>query len=64
MNGTHGWLERVPTDDNISDLPSRTEYRLLEELGAQWRPAALAQNFISSNPSAGAQLRREIEHHI
>ena len=25
----HIWFERVSTDDNISDLPSREEYKLL-----------------------------------
>ena len=30
------WISRVPTDDNIADLPSREEYDLLFKLGAQW----------------------------
>ena len=30
------WVERVPTDDNISDDPSREAYALLESIGANW----------------------------
>ena len=28
-------VERVPTKANIADLPSREEYQLLEDMGAQ-----------------------------
>ena len=35
-NGHGLWVERVPTKDNIADLPSREEYALLEEIGATW----------------------------
>ena len=31
------WVMRVPSDDNISDSPSRFDYELLEEIGAEWR---------------------------
>ena len=31
------WLVRVPSEQNISDSPSRGDHRLLSELGAQWR---------------------------
>ena len=31
------WVERVPTKENIADLPSRQDERLLGELGAAWR---------------------------
>ena len=31
------WLVRVPSEENISDSPSRGDHRLLSELGAQWR---------------------------
>ena len=37
LNKTFLWIERVSTKDNISDLPSREEYALLEEIGAVWR---------------------------
>lgn len=30
------WIERVPTDENIADLPSREDYELLRKLDAQW----------------------------
>ena len=42
-NHTAVWIERVGTDDNVSDLPSREEHKLLEEIGdgAEWRPPLL-----------------------
>ena len=36
------WIERVPTDDNIADLPSREDYVLLHKLEAQWWEPQLA----------------------
>lgn len=30
------WIERVPTDDNISDLLSRESYGLMRAMGAVW----------------------------
>ena len=41
------WIERVPTADNISDAPSRFDYRLLMELGAKWCRPALANLYLS-----------------
>ena len=38
LNQTHVWIVRVPSDDNLSDLPSREKYELVHELGAVWRP--------------------------
>ena len=29
------WVERVPTEDNIADHPSREEYALLRKIGAK-----------------------------
>ena len=31
------WVDRVPSDDNLADLPSREEYDLLHKMGAVWR---------------------------
>ena len=43
LRGRFGlWVERVPTDDNIADLPSREDYRLLYKLGAKWRKPMIA----------------------
>ena len=36
------WVYRVPTDDNLSDLPSRGEYAILSELGAVWHEPSMA----------------------
>ena len=41
-NRTHIWLERVPTKDNLADLPSREQYDLLCKLGAVWVEPKLA----------------------
>ena len=43
VNKIRVWVERVPTDDNISDLPSRFEYDMLNELGAVWRAPGIAK---------------------
>ena len=45
LNQTHVWIERVASDDNLSDLPSRTEYKLLQDLGAVWRAPLIAKLF-------------------
>ena len=49
------WIERVATDDNISDLPSREEYAPLKKLGAQWRPPMLAELLLDRNLPLGTQ---------
>ena len=35
-NHSHIWVERVPTKDNLADLPSREQYDLVKKLGAVW----------------------------
>ena len=40
------WVYRVPTDDNLSDLPSRGEYELIHELGAVWHDPCIAQLYL------------------
>ena len=39
-------VQRVPTKDNIADLPSREEYRLLKVLGAKRLPAKMDNMFL------------------
>ena len=59
MNSTYLWIERVGTEDHIADLPSMQKYDLLQELGAQWRPPAVASLFMSvggSMPYSDAAL--------
>ena len=46
LNKTSVWIERVSSDDNISDLPSREEYDLMFELGAVWREPKVAQTVV------------------
>ena len=41
----HLWIDRVPTDDNIADLPSRTEYELLYAHGAKFVDPCLDEIF-------------------
>ena len=45
LNQTHVWFVRVPSDDNLSDLPSRVKYELLHELAAVWRPPLIGKLF-------------------
>ena len=35
-DGLFFWLERVASEDNISDSPSRGDHALLADIGAQW----------------------------
>ena len=41
----HLHILRVPTEDNIADLPSRCEYDLLERIGAPWYTPKLANHY-------------------
>ena len=50
LNKTRVWIERVASDDNISDLPSREEYELLADLGARWRCPVIAQIMVDNSP--------------
>ena len=43
----HIWVDRVPSKLNISDLPSREEYRLLERLGASRAAPKIAHAFLN-----------------
>ena len=45
------WVYRVPTDDNLSDLPSRGEYALLHEMGAVWQEPCIAQMYLEAASS-------------
>ena len=49
------WIERVASDDNLADLPSREEYALLEDMGARWREPVVAQMFVDGVQLPGAQ---------
>ena len=39
------WIERVPSKDNVADLPSREQYRLLRQLRALWRPSVFPTTY-------------------
>ena len=39
------WVERVPSKDNIADLPSREAYGVLEGLGAVWAEPVIDEAF-------------------
>ena len=41
----HLHILRVPTEDNIADLPSRCEYDLLERIGAAWYTPKLSNHY-------------------
>ena len=53
------WVYRVPTDDNLSDLPSRGEYELLKEIGAVWHEPCMAELYLSDVPTQVASATRE-----
>ena len=48
------WIERVPTDSNIADLPSREDYGLLGRMGAKRVEPCLDDAFL--HPDAWANL--------
>ena len=43
----HLWIERVPSEQNLADLPSRCEYGIVQALGAHWMRPRLFQLFMS-----------------
>ena len=45
--GIHIWLMRVASEDNVADLPSREDYRLMRMLSAKWREPRLAKSFVN-----------------
>ena len=48
LNSTYVWIERVPSEDNLADLPSRGEYQLVaKELKASWRAPVIAPLFMN-----------------
>ena len=51
VQGIHLWVERVPTEDNLADLPSRAEYQLLYDIGSEWRAPCMADLYIEEFPS-------------
>ena len=42
----HFWVLRVPSEDNISDLPSREYYQLMDDIGAEWLAPTVAGLFL------------------
>ena len=48
-------IERVPTEVNIADLPSREEYDLLARLGARRTVAGLSRVFVSPARQRGSR---------
>ena len=56
--GMNTFIERVPTKDNISDLPSREQYELLDKLGASWRKPWLDDMFWRPDAWAALSLKK------
>lgn len=54
------WVERVPTEDNIADLPSREEYELLKSLGAKRVPGFLEPIFQDSQSWEALSIRNVV----
>ena len=42
----HLWIHRVPSELNMSDLPSRDHFDLMKALGATWRAPRVARLFV------------------
>ena len=42
-NGSHIWMERVASTENISDPPSREDYALMKAIGASWIEPKMAK---------------------
>ena len=43
------WIQRVATDDNIADLPSRNEFRVLQQAGADYVQPVLRSRYWESS---------------
>lgn len=55
LNKSRIWIERVASDPNISDLPSREEYQMMWDLGAIWRKPRVAGVLVDGMELEGAQ---------
>ena len=51
------FVQRVPTADNIADLPSREEYKLLHVIGAMYREPCLDAAFWQPDAWTALSLR-------
>ena len=48
--GAEAWIVRVPTKENIADLPSRESYELLQRMsGSRWVRPVLDPVFVSKH---------------
>ena len=54
------WVERVPSEDNLADCPSRGSTQLLEELGAVFTAPYMVESVLTEvpqvSPCAGSQV--------
>ena len=48
LNRMHLFVKRVPTDDNIADLPSRLDFKLLKAIGATPVEPVMEESFLES----------------
>ena len=53
----HLWVERVASEDNIADLPSRESYDAMVALGAEWRPPVVSASCLDNAAMLSAQMR-------
>ena len=55
------WFERVPTKLNVADLPSRDDFGLLVQLGAEWKepvvPPGIHQPELWADPELLPEVR-------
>lgn len=55
----HLWVIRVPTEDNVADLPSRSEYQLLYDMDGEWRDPTIADLYLQGICGVQLPVRRE-----
>lgn len=56
---TELWISRVPSKENIADLPSRQQFELLNNLGAKWVSPKLADDYWQPDSWHALKLRHE-----
>ena len=55
-NHIYAWICRVPTDDNLADLPSRGEYGILHRINARFCPLRLDAGYM--RPEVWAEFNK------
>ena len=57
----HLWIERVPSEDNIADSPSRFDYELLTDIGAAWVAPRTGKELVELFRGQAAQPQASVQ---